>query len=810
MTRSLLSLILVATLALAACDSSDRRAERHFESGVALLEAGEVSQALLELRNTIRLKEDHEEARTLIARTLRERGEAGAAFSEYQRVVDRHPDNLEGRLALAEMAFEGGNWEAAERHGRAALELAPDDPMAGLMGAALGYRDASIAGDPDTARETAQAARAFLDDHARDNLTAWRILIDHTSNTEDRTAVLGVLNDALDARPDAYDLHRLRLGLLFELERLDEISPSLQTMIAEFPEREEPRAIMIAWYMEQGDLASAEAFLRELAAAPDSGSAEALVVVEFLRRTQGDDAGLEELDRLIAAGSESAADLDTYRALRASIWFEAGERDEALAAMAALLEDAEDSERTNNLRFVHARMLLATGDEVGARSAINHILEEDPSHVEALKLRAGWLIESDRTGEAITALRTAQGAAPRDPEVMLLMGQAHERAGERDLAGERFALAAEFSGNAPREALLYARYLYDADRIDSAESVLTSALRVAPENLQLLRAMASVQLRRNDWDRVTRLIWQIRALDTSAAQATADEIEAEFLLRQGRTDDTIAFLEALVGQGAGVGAVAQLARTQVMQGRSEGARELIDSQLAANPNDPALRFLRAGLYLLEDESDEAEAIYRQLVDEFPGAEPPLRVLYSLLQMQGREDDAEAVIDTALAAAPGAPMPLVLRAAELERRGEIGGAIEIYEELYAADSSNLILANNLASLISAHRDDDESLERATAIARRLRDTDVPAFQDTYGWIQYRSGNFDEALEYLEPAAAGLPEDPLVQYHLGMTYLALDRHAEARETLERALDIAGEANPLPQFDRAREALQGLVGQ
>ena len=84
------------------------------------------------------------------------------------------------------------------------------------------------------------------------------------------------------------------------------------------------------------------------------------------------------------------------------------------------------------------------------------------------------------------------------------------------------------------------------------------------------------------------------------------------------------------------------------------------------------------------------------------------------------------------------------------------------------------------------------------------------QDTYGWIAFRRGEHEEALRYLEPAARGLPDDPVVQYHLGMAYAALGRRDEAVAQLTRALEIAGEDNPLPQFVRAREALAGLQGE
>ena len=110
------------------------------------------------------------------------------------------------------------------------------------------------------------------------------------------------------------------------------------------------------------------------------------------------------------------------------------------------------------------------------------------------------------------------------------------------------------------------------------------------------------------------------------------------------------------------------------------------------------------------------------------------------------------------------------------------------------------------MITTHRTDAESLDRAFAIASRLRETPVPPFQDTFGWIEYRRGNYDDALAYLEPAAKGLPDDPFVQYHLAMTYVALERVEEARVALTYTLKLAGDAS-LPQFESAREELAKL---
>ena len=113
----------------------------------------------------------------------------------------------------------------------------------------------------------------------------------------------------------------------------------------------------------------------------------------------------------------------------------------------------------------------------------------------------------------------------------------------------------------------------------------------------------------------------------------------------------------------------------------------------------------------------------------------------------------------------------------------------------------MLAKNLASLLASYRDDPESLARAFAIARRLRGSEVPYFQDTYGWILHRRGDSDQALNYLTPAAAALPDNALVQFHLAETELALGRRDAARASFVRAIAAAEAGSALPELEAAR---------
>ena len=116
----------------------------------------------------------------------------------------------------------------------------------------------------------------------------------------------------------------------------------------------------------------------------------------------------------------------------------------------------------------------------------------------------------------------------------------------------------------------------------------------------------------------------------------------------------------------------------------------------------------------------------------------------------------------------------------------------------------MLANNLASLLTAQGSDAATLARANAIARRLRGTDVPEFQDTYGWIAFLRGDAAAARDILAPAAAALPGNAQVQFHLGEVERALGDRDAAAAAYTAALAAAEAGSPLPQAATVRARL------
>jgi tetratricopeptide (TPR) repeat protein len=795
-------LICISIFALSACKTNEEEADAFYQSGLSLLAAGDLDRAAIEFLNVFRHDGFHQDARKKLADIRLQQGDIPAAYGQYLRLIEQYPDTPEVRLTLAGIAIDINNWDEARRHGQAAIALVPDNPKAQSISTALAYRDGTLNDDTAALDQAAVAARSLLDANPEDEI-ARSVVIDSLIRGDTPMDAMPELDRALERNPASYPYHTARLWLLTQAEDLAGVGVQLERMVTLFPDDTELTQSLIGWYLAQDDLAGAETYLRARAddiTGPTDGH---VVVVQFLQGTQGSAAANQELDRLAAANA-GTPNADVYRSLSAAIQFEAGETDAAITTFQNVLSRATPSDQTNRIRNTFARLLIATGDRAGARAEVEVILSQDPSNVEALKLRAAWLIAEDRADQAILDLRTALGQQPRDAEVLTLMAQAHEREGNRALAGERLALAADITNGAPTEAIRYADFLLVDGRAAAARSVLTDALTTNPNNLDVLTLLARILLGEGAWIEAQNIANTLRGIETPIAQAAATSLQAALLLGQNRIGDSLAFLEAEIEQGsANVHAISQVVQIHLRSGNLDTARSYLDQALIDNPNDSTLQMMNASFFAIAGEFDASEAAFRNLIAAFPQAEAPVLRLYNLLISTNQAAKADAVIEASLQAQPSSLNLRWIRAGQLEGHGDIEGAIALYEEIYAADSSAVAIANNLASLIATHKDDLESIARAATIAKRLRELDVPAFQDTYGWIAYRQRNLKEARTYLEPAAKGLPDDPLVQYHLGMTYADLGEIEKAIAQLTRAVALAGQST-LPQIEIARAKL------
>ena len=795
---------------LSFCETAEERAEAHYQSGLELLQAGDVDRALVEFRNVFQLDGQHREARRHYADAVYERGNLRAAYGQYRRLVEQYPDSVAGQRAMAELALRFNDWDAARRHGAAAAALAPDDPLVRAVNATVAYRDAlSGEQDADARRDAVTKAQALVEEDP-DLMIARRVVIDDLVREQNWAAALTAIDAALAREPDDRQLYTIRLGVLNQLGETREIRAQLEDMIERFPDDPNMPNILVRWYLSQGDVDAAQAFLKTRADENPADTGAITTYIRFLTDIRDLETALAELERIL---DEDPPGAERLTALRAGLRFDLGDREAAITEMEELIDGMEPSDARRSIMVMLARMLNTTGNNVGARALVEQVLEADGQQPDALKMRAGWLIDDDRIDEAINTLRSALGEAPEDAEAMTLLARAHERAGNRDLMADMLSRAVEASGNAPEETLRYARHLISQDDLGSAESLLVNALRLASGNVGLLGALGEVYVTQQDWPRLTQVIEALRDQDGDRAERIANELNARQLAAQDREDELLSFLDTLAGDGArGLGAAATIVRSRLAEGDVEGARQYARETLEANPDDLNARFLMASVEAVTGQIEAAETAFRDLTEEAPQDQRFWLALYNIKAAQRDEAAARQVLRDGIAAVPDDLRLNWVLAGLLERDGDIEGAIEIYERLYAANGDNLIIANNLASLLATGREDADDLERAHQIARRLRGRDVPAFQDTYGWIAFRRGDLEVAVTALESAAQGLPTEPSVQYHLARTYDELGRDADALERYRNVVDITADGTPpdfMPEVEDAIARLEEAAG-
>ncbi|HEY4652558.1 MAG TPA: tetratricopeptide repeat protein [Pontibacter sp.] len=115
--------------------------------------------------------------------------------------------------------------------------------------------------------------------------------------------------------------------------------------------------------------------------------------------------------------------------------------------------------------------------------------------------------------------------------------------------------------------------------------------------------------------------------------------------------------------------------------------------------------------------------------------------------------------------------------------------EAYEAVLAQDADNEHVLNNYSYFLSLR---NENMAKAREMASRLiqKYPNNPTYLDTYAWVLYKSGDYKNALKYLEQAVA-LSDDATIVEHYGDVLFKLGKKEEALTQWQRA-KVKGEAS------------------
>ncbi len=99
----------------------------------------------------------------------------------------------------------------------------------------------------------------------------------------------------------------------------------------------------------------------------------------------------------------------------------------------------------------------------------------------------------------------------------------------------------------------------------------------------------------------------------------------------------------------------------------------------------------------------------------------------------------------------------------------------------------------------------ALERAITLAERFKDAPNPYFLDTYGWVLFKSGKPESAVEIFKKAVTLVPDNAEFHYHLGEAYYAAGDKNAAKLALEKSLSLAPKSGEFAGINRAKELLK-----
>lgn len=154
-----------------------------------------------------------------------------------------------------------------------------------------------------------------------------------------------------------------------------------------------------------------------------------------------------------------------------------------------------------------------------------------------------------------------------------------------------------------------------------------------------------------------------------------------------------------------------------------------------------------------------------------------------LTKSGSLDRSHKLLSDALVVTPEDPNLLYARSMLNEKRLDLVGMESDLRHMLELDPDNSTALNALGYTLTVHTKRYDEAHELIERALELKPND-PAIMDSMGWNQFRRGNLDDALSYLQRAHKLFP-DPEVAAHLGEVLWAAGQQSEAKAVWREAL-------------------------
>ncbi len=788
------SLLLSAMIVgIAACSSPEEVMQSHYENGMELLEENDIIKASIEFRNALQIDDTFVPAWYGMSLVEEENEEWDKVIMLLSKVVELEPTHVTAQVRLGTLMMMVGQMEKAVEISETALLLDNQDPEVLALRAAILFKLEDTEGALDFAN------RALVIDPG--NLNAIQILAAERFAQRDYEGALGYVNQSnVDASTNK-DLMLITIMIYETMGDVEKAEEAFVSLINAFSEDEELRLGLVNFYVKHNNIDAGEREIRNLAELDLADYDKSIDVVRFLNSYRGVDAAEEELKALIQRGT----DVIRYQLALSEFYLGNNKEPEARDVLGKIVERAGSSEGGRIARAKIGEMEMVAGNYAAASEIVNQILEIDGANINALEMRGSIYLNDNNYDSAIQDLRIVLSEAPDSVRASMLLARAYELNGSIELADDTLADALRYSENDPAVAVAYADFLTKQSAVARAEEILMNVAQVNPTNLELLRALARTKLMRQDWQGAQEVADAIKQLDDDALLAT----QIEGLALSGQQDyeqSIVAFRNAYLQTPGGTRPMTSLISAYVRAGKIQEAMDFLDGVLAEDENNYQALILKGQMSLVAQDEDAAVATFKKAAQADSKRDTAYMNLVGHYVRTGNNQDAMTTINDAVQLVENKVGLQLVKANIYEREQDYEAAIGVYEEIHAENANIDVVVNNLASLLSEHRADEASINRAQELAKRFRQSSVPHFKDTLGWIYFKVGDIQAATSILQDAVEQMPTNAIFRYHLGMSYMAGERNAAAAREFEEAVKLA-ENQPFEQLEEVRGLLEQL---
>lgn len=403
-------------------------------------------------------------------------------------------------------------------------------------------------------------------------------------------------------------------------------------------------------------------------------------------------------------------------------------------------------------RLWQARLKQAQGKPSEAVKVYEELQREYP-RVATLELQLALAhIQNDDLPKAVTGLRRALSLDPNLGQAILLLAELNLKQGDSASAIASLRDLIKRQPNLDGAYFLLAAAYNAQGRFDDAFALFAGLEKSFPTNsgIAFLKGLTLRRLHRN-------------AEARTAFQRASDLAPKDLL------------------------ALSALVDLDLLDKNYPAALQRVRNQLAQDPRSAQAKFLEAKIFLAQTNLNEAEAAFQKTIELDPNAGPAYSSLTRIYLATNRRPQALAELQRALSRNPKEVKALMLMAMIYEQTGEVDQAAKKYEEVLEISPQSVPALNNLACLLCEKLG---KIDEAYAYASKARELapQEPGIADTLGWILYRRRDYGRGLALLQESVAKAPEEPEIQFHVGMAYYMTGQEELARAALKRALDLS----------------------